>query len=230
MQREWARFGSFLKRPRLPDAYAPVHVGMTGTMRMLMLDLILMLALVMFAGLLAAIGIELPRPMLADRDFGWRLILLVVIIAPVVEEVLFRSWLSGRPGAITSVIVLVGGVSFFLIINRNVNAGIEQGLEFLAVAVIAFIIAFVFRKRRPMGWFQTLFPVFFWLSTLVFALAHLLNFKVGTTVLVWLLVIPQFITGAILAYLRVSYGLWSCILLHGIHNAIFVTIFLLTKG
>ena len=40
------------------------------------------------------------------------------------------------------------------------------------------------------------------------------------------LVLPQFILGAMLGYLRVHYGLWTAIALHMIHNGLIITIVL----
>ena len=77
-----------------------------------------------------------------------------------------------------------------------------------------------------MRWFRTLFPAMFWLSTIAFACIHLANFSEGNWMTLLPLVLPQFILGALLGYLRVNYGLWTVIALHMIHNGLIITIVL----
>ena len=69
-----------------------------------------------------------------------------------------------------------------------------------------------------MRWFAKAFPVFFWLSVLSFALVHLANFEEGGAVL-FVLVLPQFVLGTMLGYVRTRVGLWAAIALHAAHNA-----------
>ena len=64
----------------------------------------------------------------------------------------------------------------------------------------------------------TAVPLFYWLSTAGFACVHLLNFDEGSLYVLLPLVLPQFVTGSILGYLRVHYGLWAAMLLHALHN------------
>ena len=70
-----------------------------------------------------------------------------------------------------------------------------------------------------MGWFSKTFPFFFWFSTLAFALVHLWNFEEGSLAVLLPLVLPQFILGSMLGYIRVRFALWAAILLHAAHNA-----------
>lgn len=80
------------------------------------------------------------------------------------------------------------------------------------------------RHRGPMAWFERLFPGFFWLATLSFALVHLANFDEGSLAILLPLVLPQFILGTMLGYVRVRIGLWAAILLHAAHNATAVSL------
>ena len=79
--------------------------------------------------------------------------------------------------------------------------------------------------RRPMPWawrrgHVRYFPWTFHLSSLVFSGVHLYNFNLGQTPL-WLLpllVLPQWVTGMVLGWLRVRQGIGASILLHAIFN------------
>lgn len=79
--------------------------------------------------------------------------------------------------------------------------------------------------RRPLPWawrrgHVLYFPWTFHLSSLVFSGVHLYNFNLGQTPL-WLLpllVLPQWVTGMVLGWLRVRHGIGASILLHAIFN------------
>jgi cyanate permease len=44
------------------------------------------------------------------------------------------------------------------------------------------------------------------------------------------LVVPQLIAGLIFGYARVTYGLWSDMMLHMMHNGLLVGLIVLSKG
>jgi hypothetical protein len=90
-----------------------------------------------------------------------------------------------------------------------------MGAGGLIAAVLALILL---RGRPPMRWFARAFPFFFWASTLGFALIHLLNYTEGALVVTLVLVLPQFVLGALLGYVRVHFGLIAAIALHAAHN------------
>ena len=72
-----------------------------------------------------------------------------------------------------------------------------------------------------LGW-----PALFWLSTLGFSLVHLTNFPADQLATALPLVLPQFVTGTILGYARVHYGLWASVLLHMLHNGAIIALVL----
>ena len=104
------------------------------------------------------------------------------------------------------------------------NQATGVGVLLMAVALpvfflgLAAVIFWRWRSRPAMGWFARVFPLFFWLSTAGFACVHLLNYDEGSLYVLLPLVLPQFVTGSILGYLRVNYGLWAAMLLHALHN------------
>ncbi len=231
---EWARFGAFLKRPHLP-ARAPMPNGasLRATLRMLVLDFLVMFALLAIAGAVISIGIDLPETALKGVDLGWGVVALVVLFAPVTEEIVFRGWLSGRPGHVWGVVALIVGGCIAALLTMLGNVAPGSAIWVIAAGVFAvgaaLVIPWSLRRRDAARVFRRYFPAFFWLSTLAFACIHLFNFDEGSLAVLLPLVLPQFATGAILGYVRVHYGLWACILLHALHNGAFISIVLLAS-
>lgn len=215
MAGEWRRFGAFLKRPALDDsgqAAQPFKV----LLRIYALDMAIMLVLISCAAIAIALGVELPETALAGMEFTPTLIALVVIVAPVMEELIFRSWLSGRPAQVLAwlSIAFTFGI-MVLIASETALVPIVLVGAGLVGAVLSLVL---FWRKPPMRWFAKAFPVFFWLSVLSFALVHLANFEEGGAVLL-ALVLPQFVLGTMLGYVRTRVGLWAAIVLHAAHNA-----------
>lgn len=225
MLAEWRRFGAFLKRPTLDVAQqdtAPLKV----LARIYVLDLLAMCALVLAAAAAVAAGLYLPETAIAGMEFTPTLILAVVIGAPVFEELVFRSWLSGKPGHILALLAVAAGAVGFG--AAHVFSPIA-GIVVLAVCLIGAGAALIGLYRRPaMGWFARFFPGFFWFATASFALVHLANFDSGDTwgslAILLPLVLPQFLLGTMVGYMRVRIGLWAAIMLHAAHNATAVSL------
>jgi len=111
--------------------------------------------------------------------------LLVALLAPIVEETIFR---------------------FFLKYKRNY---LFRAIDSLSNTQIA-----------KQFWI-TYFHFFFYCTALVFAIVHIGNYS-NTGILFYimapLLVIPQFIIGISLGYIRLKLGFVWSILLHGLYN------------
>lgn len=221
MFEEWKRFGAFLKRPSL-DVSAQNEGAFTVLARIYVLDLAAMAVLIGLASALVAFGVYIPETALAGMEFTWEIIALVVIGAPVMEEIAFRGWLSGKPGPFFALVALALGAIGFTVMHASVPAA---GAALAIAGILASGIALFFLRRKPaMGWFARGFPAFFWLSTISFALVHLANFEEGSLAVLLPLVLPQFILGSMLGYIRVRFALWAAIALHAAHNATAITI------
>ena len=220
---EWTAYLAFLKRPALPARAAGFgQSSLAATLRLLALDLSVMGTLILLAIIAISGGFVPPSNALAELDWNMLTIIGVVVLAPVLEELFFRSWLSGRPGALVSLPLAIAGIAAFQALNGQstlLAAGILIG------AVLAAVIAAVMLRKKPAyRWFASLFPALFWLSTAAFALVHLLNYTEGSLAMLLPLVIPQFISGSIFGFARVQYGLWSSIVLHMLHNGALVLV------
>ena len=219
---EWTAFRRFLARPRLPERAAPFSgSSLAAILRMFGLDILLMAALALIAGAVMATGFELPDTALAGMEITPWLAFAVVAGAPFLEEIVFRGWLSGRPGHVLAIAIIAVGIVILTQTSLTRSDG-PVNLKAIGTSLAMFAGAgfalFALRGRGAMDWFQRAFPLFFWLSTLAFACVHLFNFDEGALWVLLPLVLPQFVLGSILGYLRVNYGLWSSMVLHALHN------------
>ena len=221
---EWRGFARFLRNPTLPDR---AQVSLTGSARALpplfALDMALMVVVLGAIGVAMALGLKLPDHMLNDLKLTPALVGFIVIGAPIAEEILFRGWLSGRPGHVLAVLLLLAGGAALIVADGPVVK-----LAGSAVAVVLAGIALVsLRGRAALPWFQRHFRWFYYASALSFAGMHLTNFSSGGLSLTLLpLVLPQLVLGLILGYLRVNRGLLTGAALHMLHNAVFAGLML----
>ena len=214
-------FWPFLKAPALPDRPARLSgAALTSTVRLLLLDLALLAPIVLVAGLAQMAGYQLPDNVFANMPLTGPLITLIVIGAPLMEELLFRSWLSGRPQHIAPPLLIAAALAALILLGPT--QPLAAGTTALTALVVAGIAAWRWRGRNPLPFFRRHFRWFYLAATAAFASVHLTNYTEGTALFLLPLVIPQFLTGLVLGYVRVRNGLWSAILLHALHNGVIV--------
>lgn len=225
---QWRAYRTFIRRPVLPPKASGICPdALIATLRLFALDMLLMGGIILLAILAIAAGFVPPGNAVADLQWDMQTILLVVLAAPLMEEMAFRSWLSGRPGHVLALALLGGGAiaAAMLGVTRTGNAASQGVALAIGGALILAVAALVLLRAQPaMGWFRTIFPGLYWVSTLAFALVHLANYTEGSLAILLPLVIPQFISGSIFGYARVQFGLWSAVLLHMLHNGMIVLV------
>ena len=236
---QWQRFFAFLRRPSLPERATGIRTeSLVATGRLLLLDFALVFVLLSALFAAMAAGFEIPETALADMELTAGLVALVVLAAPLGEELVFRSWLSGRPGHVLAWLAVALGamaVPFIAGLSGRVDPDdtglfLTAGLGFLAGLVLAGLALWYFRNRGPMRWFAWAFPVILYFGALAFAGIHLLNYEEEVSPLLWLMVLPQFVLGLVVAYARVQYGLWSAILIHALHNGTIIAFVLAAES
>jgi membrane protease YdiL (CAAX protease family) len=226
----WKQFGAFVRRPVLPQRATGLRLTALPPLgKLLALDLLLMAVLIGIAAGASALGLEMPEHMLDQLELGPLLIGFILIGAPLGEELLFRGWLSGKPGHVGAFLV---ALATGLAIAVTQGAGPVWAPLALAVAGVLVAAYLLWRKRRrpPMPFFAGHFRWFYLGSTLAFASIHLANFTEGNALILLPLTLPQFLLGLILGYARVHFGLWASILLHAAHNSLFVGLLLAGAG
>jgi membrane protease YdiL (CAAX protease family) len=148
-----------------------------------------------------------------------------LILAPVIEELAFRGWLTGRLAALRFGAYGMGAMG---LLTAGVFAPAEYALPLslagLALGLAGLIHWLTTRDRDTAvpAWFTRHFHWFVWGSTLLFGLIHLGNYEPLTHPLGVLVVLPQTIGGLLLAYTRTRLGLGAAMAHHAAYNAIFL--------
>lgn len=216
----------FLRTPRLPEEEARPQHSLQEFVHLLVLSFGLSLLAMMLMSALQKGGVlpELPHAMekiMKELPF-LVVILLVGAFMPVLEELAFRLWLVYRP--------LYFGVSLWLVAFFLSQAFLQAGAtlagySMLGLAALATILLLTLRDiayRGLQGLYQRHYAWVFYGATLLFALVHLINFKADLHILVYapVLVLPQFLLGLVLGYVRVRLGIGWAMALHGLYNTI----------
>ncbi|WP_114521465.1 CPBP family intramembrane glutamic endopeptidase [Altererythrobacter sp. ZODW24] len=226
---EWRRFGAFLRSPALPEKAAPFSLSSLRAVVVIFgLDLAAMSVIIGTAILIFSFGYELPSNKLAELELGLPIILLIVVGAPLFEEIGFRGWLAGRPAHVWPLII-IGAAAFGLPLLVGQGRPLIVGGGLIIALIAAIILAWRLWGRTPFKFFSRYFGWFYALSTLAFAVVHLSNYDDANPAFL-LLVIPQAVAGLLFGYTRVQYGLWASILLHALHNGTFIALAMMGKS
>ena len=145
--------------------------------------------------------------------------LTALLWAPIAEELVFRYGLR----RLKYVFLLVPLAVAAMLSGPGFTGGLFL-TAFLVLSWVPYGLGWAW-ARRPLPWswrrrYLLYFPWSFHLSSLVFSAVHLYNFNLGQTPwwLLPLLVLPQWVTGMVLGWLRVRRGIGASILLHAVFN------------
>lgn len=220
-------FLSFVRRPRLGprlqgraagDGFWRDWFPAVRPTRLLQWALLMWAINLLFLGpiAVAAAGMGGATHRLNLDNIPW---LTALLWAPVVEELVFRYGLR-RLKHLWWLLPL-GVAAMFS------GPGMTGGLYLAAFLLLCWLpYGWTWpTARRPLPWpwrqgYAMYFPWVFHLSSLAFSAVHLYNFNLGQTPL-WLLpllVLPQWVTGMVLGWLRVRRGIGASILLHAVFN------------
>ncbi|OZI71692.1 CPBP family glutamic-type intramembrane protease [Bordetella genomosp. 12] len=221
LRQEVADWWRFVRRPTLAGRIGPRHGGA-------MADWWLNIRpgrLLAWAGLLWLFNLVLLGPIavgaatlggaqhrMNPENIPW---LAAVVWAPLVEEMLFRYGLR-RPLQALWVVPAILPALFW-------------GAQFWTACITAAVVLLAIYSTRRMGGFKRAprrlyarhFGLVFHLVALAFAAVHLSNFSF-TSMAWWLLpllVLPQWLTGLVLGWMRVRRGIAASMALHAVFNA-----------
>ena len=164
----------------------------------------------------------LPKPVKRYDNPG-ELAFKVLLFAPVVEEALFRGWLSGRVAALRFAAFGFAAHGLFL---ASLWAGEAWEMPLALGGVVLIFVGLVQwltrrgRETHVPGWFQQHFHWLVWGSSLFFALIHLGNYALFEDPRGVLVVASQLIGGLMLAYVRTRLGLGAAIFYHAAYNGL----------
>ncbi len=142
-----------------------------------------------------------------DADFSlWELFFAAVIVAPLLEELIFRYPLRFKNN-----LLLKFGVWCASLVSKKEKAEISKRLE---------------------GFWNKRFGFLFYIAALLFGAAHLVNYNLALTApyILIVLLFVRFIIGLLLGYIRIRYNLFLSIFLHGLHNSLVLIVPLLLIG
>lgn len=224
--REWVRFlrAPSLDTPRERFGLAAVR----AVLWLLLLDVLVDFPLASLLGWLSKRA-TLETPQLTQLTDNGPLFTLLMgaVAAPLLEEVLFRSWLDGRRRHITFWLMVL------LVFGTFWKFGV-QNQPFLAIGLAALLLivgaVLVWRADQSVpAWFQRLFPAIFYLQAVAFAASHFSNYPRDRMWLLVPFVLPQLVAGLVFGFARVRFGMWANLLLHASSNALFLTLMLAGK-
>lgn len=217
--------GRFALRPEF--APAPMAWGRAAALALgivFAFDLALSMLLVIVIDAWDAGAGFLPKPLefeatLAEDLFGF------LLLAPVMEELAFRGWLTGRIAALRFALHGFAALGLFTV---ALYAPAEYQTP-VALAGVAAVFAGLIQWSRTRAhdtavpaWFTRNFHWFLWGSSLLFGLIHLGNYEPLHGPLGLLVVLPQTIGGLLLAYTRTRLGLGAAMAHHAAYNALFL--------
>jgi len=179
--------------------------------------------------LLSDFGFELPQKTsrfnnVVDTKNILKLIVLVVFVGPLIEELLFRSWLQ---------FTKVGFMIFFAVVIYLGFKHIRYDYCLLSLLILLNI-WFVFYKSKRLKKIKELICFlpnniklsFLVLSSLLFGFSHLYNYQ-EISMIVLVICIIKVLAGFVLGYLRIKSGLIWSIALHVLINFIPISFLIL---
>jgi len=141
-------------------------------------------------------------------------LLKVVIIAPFLEEFLFRAIL--KPNKLY--------LSFFLFATSLFSFNLFSFNTYVVIFLSFFISISFFFSKIEMNYkkYNNNYKKLVYGSSILFGLVHLTNYDVTLHLLLFYLILtlPKIYLGFSLAFIRVKFGLIYAILFHSLHNAL----------
>ncbi|MBH0114785.1 CPBP family intramembrane metalloprotease [Novosphingobium sp. YJ-S2-02] len=205
----------FLARPRLMQPAGLARASNWGALGVLcVLHWAVLILCLLPLTLMVQKSMGLAPPDAFGKIPGNWLIPAVVVIAPVLEELVFRGWQSGRPRALW---LLACAIAASIATAATVHDG-KLMLALLAGVILVAVAGWTaLRRRAPLRSFAGAFPAIYWIMALVFAGVHTLNYaQVSAATL--LLVLPQLWAGIMLGFTRQRIGLVGSMIEHASAN------------
>ena len=175
--------------------------------------------------------LALPVILWTDLTFGeqldealggsvWSVVLSVVMLGPLVEEIIFRGWLSGTWRAVLATmlgLVVIYGGSAILDAYFAQSSAIKPLVLAVGAAVIFFLFSPLDDARRIAG-FDRVFPVMFYAQAVTFGTLHFQNYAASSPAVALFATLPLIACGLIWGYARVRLGFASAVFLHAAYN------------
>ena len=150
-----------------------------------------------------------------------KLFIMGMILAPIYEEIFFRSLLKFDKKNI-----LIFLSTCLLLITYSILNDKFAIIIILSIILILVISIYLSSNvNKVSNFIKKHFKYFFYASSLIFGLIHATNFIGNIYIIISLaifLTLPQIISGLIMGYARMKYGLIYSIILHMINNSVII--------
>jgi membrane protease YdiL (CAAX protease family) len=166
-----------------------------------------------------------PGPTILDHDdvSQFQFFMGAVVLAPLLEELIFRAQLRRFSGMLLFVSLIFGLL---------LSSFLKTYWAFLVSPLIFALLFLIYRftvagsVTRKFTLWKRLFPWHFHLTAVCFALLHLANYENGIALLPFglLYTLPQLAIGIVLGFTRMIYGLKYSVALHSLYNLFFVIV------
>lgn len=218
-------FISFLKKPNL-KGYK--YTKATSLKLTIQLWLSLLLVMILSLGFLDSL-IDIPETDIFDKmlhQIGYLgMFLFAVFLGPLLEEVFFRLPLRFKISS-----AIIGGLGIISYLAFTITSIVEYRYDTLSwlyygfwiLITMFFISCTLLFKNKIEENKVKYFPYIFYALSIIFAFIHIGNFEEFTfRVLLFtpIIVLPQFILGLGMGYLRIRIGFWYGYLFHIFNNA-----------
>ena len=229
-----AALWAYTRNPFKSDSHRlyPVKSKLIDTYTAIVIYIIIALVLAIFLGVFAKLieyvfSINLLK--IRDNNIsttvkGTYAFLILALFGPVIEETLFRLWLSLKK---THVFIALTTMSLILITKYHHASlyAFKLDKDFFYRIILALAGGSAFFLLFKMSFFRDLankhFKLFYWMSCCGFGLIHIANFVPLKLYVLWaypFFVLPQLVLGFILGYIRIKDGFFWALLVHCIIN------------
>lgn len=215
----------FLKAPTLEPEGLDQPGKIAGTARLFALNcMIVAVIAAILLPIMLALEIEMSNDMsqLFKRPV-WQILLFVVVVGPIMEELIFRSWISGSPSLLIPFCGVIIWITGSFIAEQLALTDTNPAIAIILAAIlilVGLICLSRFWKNVVPKWYVRFFPWIFWSQAVLFGCVHLFNYAGDNPLALLPFILPQLVGGLIWGYARICYGWWSNIVMHMSYNLI----------
>ncbi|HEA29387.1 MAG TPA: CPBP family intramembrane metalloprotease [Leeuwenhoekiella sp.] len=139
----------------------------------------------------------------------WRALIMIVLVAPIIEEMMFRSLL--KPSHIELVLFVIIWPVFFLL--RFVPLDVHWGLKLVFTGVFLFSAVYIAQQLIPRertlklrAWLGRYEYVIWIVTSLVFGFVHITNYVDHFTInlALFLLILPRILAGFMIGWVKLN--------------------------
>lgn len=150
-------------------------------------------------------------------------ILIIGILAPALEEFIYRFPLIWRKKNIDFVFLITLPFVFYTAINPNIISNIDK----LRVMIVFIFCYLILRKKiviKIVDNFSKFFTYIFYGLSILFALSHLENYTDKSFIVASILIFLAFVSSIIFSFIRISIGFKYAVFSHILNNCFFITL------